>query len=368
LRILLVTFDPPTGSGGIEGRTMAYTAGLLGRSIHVEVAALSAGRGESEEPYLGTRLVRLSSSILKLPKTFGALVKMMSQSSLDTIFMLSGGSTPLGILVLGYSRLTGRRAALFFYGRDILQTIRRPVGRIFVVLSILLSEGVATNSKYTASLLPYRPGSHLTILYPGVDANISSGLPPPENHRRPFRILFVGRLVPRKGADILITAFNQLKSRHPSLRLDIVGDGPEAEKLRALADSLGLGDAVEFHGALYGPSLWRRYAESSLFVMPSRESAYETEGFGTVFLEAGVFGVPSVGTRMGGIPEAVIDGVTGKLVDCEDVVGLERILEALLESPSEMARLGRNARQRALELSWEASTNGLLRTLGQEAL
>jgi glycosyltransferase involved in cell wall biosynthesis len=366
MRMLILTFDPPVGSGGIEGRAVAYTGALVRTAVHVEVAALAPHQVMSVELYQGTTLTRLSSSILQLPRTFGTLVRMISHSSLDSIFMLSGGSTAAGLLVLGFSRLTGRKSGVFFYGRDLLQARKRTRGRILLTLSILLADRVATNSKYTAGLLPVGPRSPLAIIYPGVDARIAEGPNYDRVHMRSRRILFVGRLVKRKGADLLLTAFNSVRPALPDLRLDIVGDGPEMGNLRAQADELGLGDAVTFHGSLYGRSLWARYAEASIFVMPSRQAQDDVEGFGTVFLEAGAFGVPSIGTRTGGIPEAVIDGVTGTLVRSEDVDGLKAAILGLLADPSEMRRMGENARQRASNLSWEASTNEVLRLFAND--
>jgi phosphatidylinositol alpha-1,6-mannosyltransferase len=361
----MVTFDPPTGSGGIEGRTTAYTSGLLRSGIHVEVAAFSPGRGRSEEPYLGTRLVRLSSSIARLPWTLTTLLGMIRSSSLDSVFFLSGGSTPIGILTLSFSRLTGRRCGVFFYGKDILQARRTSGGTIIMALSVMLAGRVATNSRYTAGLLPVRPRRHLVIIYPGVDPNIAHEVSGGTLDKDHPRILFVGRLIRRKGADVLLTAFSQLGPGPPESRLDIVGDGPEMKNLRAQADTLRLGGAVTFYGPLYGPELWKRYAEASVFAMPSRQSNEDVEGYGTVFLEAGIFGVPSVGTRTGGIPEAVIDGVTGKLVNSEDVRGLRDAIQGLLDDPDESRRLGRNAKARAAQHTWEASTRQVLQLLGE---
>ena len=111
----------------------------------------------------------------------------------------------------------------------------------------------------------------MTIVYPGVDMGITGGLESERDPNSP-RILFVGRLVKRKGADLLLVAFSQLRTELPSLRLDIVGDGPESGNLRALVTTLGLSDVVTFWGALYGPDLWRKYAQASLLVMPARQS------------------------------------------------------------------------------------------------
>ncbi|MDA4120100.1 MAG: glycosyltransferase family 4 protein, partial [Thaumarchaeota archaeon] len=199
--------------------------------------------------------------------------------------------------------------------------------------------------------------------YPGVDASISKRVPDFARDEEHPRILFVGRLVRRKGADLLVSAFARLASELPTARLDIVGDGPELNGLQRLVEELHLGDSVIFYGALIGPELWRRYAEASVLVLPSRESNDDAEGFGTVFLEAAVFGVPSIGTRTGGIPEAVVNGFTGRLVAGDDVDGLKAAVKDLLENPSERLRLGENARTRVTGFSWEVSTNQVLKFL-----
>ena len=360
----MVTFDPAEGQGGIEGRAMAYTSEFLSRGIHVEVAALSPGSGGAEERYRGTRLFRLSASLVHFPQTFRSLVHIMSRSSIDSVFMLSGGSTGIGLVILAYARLTGRRSGAFFYGRDILQARNSPTGRVFLVLSVLLANGVSTNSRYTSGLLPFRPRSGPIVIYPGVDPrDVDSTAPLGRNSNSP-RVLFVGRLVRRKGADLLLSAFSRLAADLPALRLDIVGDGPEMANLHAQVDRLGLRKVVTFHGALFGQRLREAYAEATIFVLPSRQAAGEVEGFGTVFLEAGVFGVPSIGTRTGGIPEAVIDGFTGKLVNDEDIEGLGDAMRSLVNDPPEVARLGRNAQARALRLTWGRSTDRVLELLG----
>ena len=365
MRLLTLTFDPPQGQGGIEGRAMEYTERLVKRGTHVEVAAFSSGQEMPVERYQGTKLVRLSSSILRLPWTLRSLVGLMSKSSLDSVFMLSGASTGVGVLTLCFARLTGRRSGVMFYGRDLLLSRKRPSGRILLVICLLLADRVGTNSRYTMSLLPFRPRTPPVIVYPGVDERIAEVYAAKGPNRSGTRILFVGRLVRRKGADILISALGRLKAEFPSLGLDVVGDGPEMQNLLALAEGLDLGDAVTFHGALFGRRLWEVYAGASLLVLPSRQSSEDVEGFGTVFLEAGMFGIPSIGTRTGGIPEAVIDGVTGKLVEAESVDDLRNAIVSFLDDPREMARLGTNARERAMRFSWERSTDHVLQLLGQ---
>ena len=341
---------------------MAYTTGLRARGVHVEVAALSPGAKRSEEAYMGTELTRLSTSLSQLPATLAALASRLKRTSFDSIFMISGGSTFLGVLILGLAKFARVKSCVFFYGRDILQARGLPGGRLVLALSVLLAHGVATNSRFTASLVPLAQTRPLTIIYPGVGADISDGFKLERDPRSP-RILFVGRLVRRKGADLLLSAFSTLRTEFPGLRLDIVGDGPELGSLRNLVRSLDLTEFVTFWGALRGQALWEKYAQASLFVMPSRESRDDVEGFGTVFLEAGAFRIPSVGTRTGGIPEAVIDGTSGKLVESDDVAGLAAAIGDLLTDRAELERLGRNAQQRALQLTWGVSTDKVLSLL-----
>jgi len=359
----MVTFDLQTEMGGIEGRAIAYTKRFLAQGIYVEVAAFAKGQKESQGQFMGTRLVRLSSSTSRLPSSILALVSMMRNSSLDYVFMLSGGSSVLGNLILGFSRLTRRRSAVLFYGQDILRAGRRVAGRLILVTSILLADRVATNSRYTASILPIRPRCSPGIIYPGVEKNIAIGATESPGDSTHPRILFVGRLVSRKGVDLLLKAFGGLHAEFPTACLDIVGDGPEMNNLRALTRTLGLEGVVTFHGALFGSDLWAKYSEASLFVMPSRQSAYDVEGFGTVFLEAGVFGVPSIGTRTGGIPEAVSDGITGTLIDDDDTEGLRKEISSLLKDPARRKRLGSNARDHVAAFTWDSSTSSVLRLL-----
>jgi phosphatidylinositol alpha-1,6-mannosyltransferase len=364
--MLIVTFDPPKGPGGIEGRAMAYTKKLRGYGFYVEVAAISPGAVRSEEPYQGTKLARFSSSPVQSPRSLVGLVRMINRSRLDSIFFLTGGTTFIGLILLAYSKFSGRRNAVFFYGKDLLQSRARISTRISVILSVILARRVATNSRYTAGLLPMRPRRRVGVIYPGVDPPILDEQIETGRVGGPPRVLFVGRLVWRKGVDLLLEAFAPLPSSFPGLTMDIVGDGPEMNHLRSRSAELGLDGIVSFHGSLEGLRLWRLYALASLLVLPSRSSESDVEGFGTVFLEAGIFGVPSVGTRTGGIPEAVIDGETGRLVNAEDVEGLREIISELLSDPAETTRLGKGARKTAQKLNWDASCQQLMRLYTDE--
>jgi phosphatidylinositol alpha-1,6-mannosyltransferase len=346
---------------------MAYTRRLQSYGMHVEVAAISPGATHSVEPYLGTRLIRFSSSPIQATHTLTGLVKLMNRSPLDSVFILTGGTTIIGLFLLAYSKVSRRKSAVFFYGKDLLQSRRRVATRLSVILSILLAGRVATNSRFTAGLLPLKPRRPIAIIYPGVDPTVANGTDGSNSGDGSPRILFVGRLVRRKGVDLLLEAFAPLLSQFPGLTMDIVGDGPEMSRLRFRASELGLDGAITFHGTLLGQRLWQLYARASFLVLPSRISEQDAEGFGTVILEAGIFGVPSVGTRTGGISEAVIDGVTGRLVGAEDVEGLRETLYELLSNPAKTRKLGKGARELAQRLNWDASCQQVMQLYSDDA-
>jgi phosphatidylinositol alpha-1,6-mannosyltransferase len=228
--------------------------------------------------------------------------------------------------------------------------------------SNLLSKRIVTNSRFTASLLPLLALRKSTVLYPGVDPALGeSGNATSRDNKR---ILFVGRLVRRKGVDDLIAAFRLVKEAIPDVSLEVVGDGPEMSRLQHLASELGLAGSVAFLGTLRGMALYERFRECDVFAMPSRTLEDDVEGFGTVFLEAGLFGRPSVGTYSGGIPEAVLDGVTGILVKEGDASALANALKTLLVNRELSRELGDNARKRVLQdFTWHEGTNTLVKIL-----
>ncbi len=155
-----------------------------------------------------------------------------------------------------------------------------------------------------------------------------------------FRVLFVGRLVERKGVAELIEALRRLP---PALgaRLDVIGDGPERARLEALVRESGLGDRVVLRGRVPAAELRAAYGAADVLALPSvLDSRSDTEGLGVVLLEAMSYGVPVIGSRIGGIPDIVIDGETGLLVPPGDPAALATALQRLAQDEDLRARLG----------------------------
>ncbi|HET6616778.1 MAG TPA: glycosyltransferase family 4 protein, partial [Gemmatimonadota bacterium] len=172
------------------------------------------------------------------------------------------------------------------------------------------------------------------------------------------RILFVGRLVARKGVDRLLEALARIDDR--AWRLEIVGFGPERGPLEARAEALGLSDRVDFLGRLTSEELVSAYRRAACFVLPATlDERADTEGLGVVLLEAMSYGVPVVATRRGGIVDVVDDGLTGLLVE-DDPIALSRGIASLLDDPARRSALGVAGRARVRErFGWDSIVDRL---------
>jgi glycosyltransferase involved in cell wall biosynthesis len=158
-----------------------------------------------------------------------------------------------------------------------------------------------------------------------------------ESAERKRDLVFLGRLVSDKGADLVLSAAAALSQRGLTPSVTIVGSGPEAGALRTQADALGIASSVEFAGPVRGPDLVRLLSQHRVLVIPSRWS----EPFGVVALEGIAAGCVVVGSDRGGLPDAI--GPCGVTFSSGDVDALVAALERLLQDPSYVAVLRKAA-------------------------
>ncbi len=165
-----------------------------------------------------------------------------------------------------------------------------------------------------------------------------------ELNKRPGQTLigFVGHLGEQKNPLLLLQAFAPLAERFAALRLVMVGDGPMRAILTQAAHDLGVTERVDFLG--YRPVAEDLMPAFDILCMPSNY-----EGMPNVLMEAGARGVPVVATEVGGVPEIIVDGVTGLLCPAGDLAALSERLNRLLLQPNERAAMGKAARQRIQE-------------------
>ena len=211
--------------------------------------------------------------------------------------------------------------------------------RGFVRWALRTSDAVVAISSYTAREIARFANVHVRVI------PYTLGFSETHPVRRSagdgsFRILFVGRLVERKGVTYLIDAVKRLPSDIRAL-LTVIGEGPERTALEAQANVSGLDGRVDFRGRVGDEALQEAFATSDVLVLPSIVDARgDTEGLGVVLLEAMSCGVPVVGSRAGGIVDIIEDEESGLLVPPADPDELARALERLARNSALAARLG----------------------------
>jgi len=172
-------------------------------------------------------------------------------------------------------------------------------------------------------------------------------------------------LSPKYGVEFLIRAFGSLSERYKNLKLVIVGDGPIRAQLQGLADKLGLGAKVVFAGSVPNERVPEFLADFDIFAMPS---IGQGEIFGVAAVEAMATGLPVVATRVGGLPEVIKDGKTGKLIEPANIQQLSDALEYYIKSPEIRAEHGHNGRLR-VEKCYDWQNNAAqMRALYQEII
>ncbi|MDQ3310225.1 MAG: glycosyltransferase, partial [Gemmatimonadota bacterium] len=177
------------------------------------------------------------------------------------------------------------------------------------------ADAVTAISSYTAAQLQDQaPRATPAIIPFGAAVEPQAGPTPKNPPGAPFQLLFVGRLVERKGVRFLLDAVAELRSTS-DVHLEIVGDGPLRAQLQEHAQSLDIADLVGFRGSIPRTELERSFASCDAFVLPAvTDSKGDAEGLGVVLLEAMTYGKPVIASASGGIVDIVRNFETGLLV------------------------------------------------------
>jgi phosphatidylinositol alpha-1,6-mannosyltransferase len=342
MRTLVVTNDFPPRAGGIQ----AYVHALAVRQPPGEVVVYaSSWRGAAEfdaaQPFPVVR--HPTSLLLPTPDALRRVRSVARAEGCDRVWF--GAAAPLGLLARG---LALERAVASTHGHEVgwalLPGARQVLTRIGRGVDVMTYLGDYTRAR----LAPALKGVRMEQLPSGVDTlAFRPGAGGAEVRQRlglvdrPV-IVCVSRLVPRKGQDVLIRALPLVQQRIPDAALLIVGGGPDAPRLRALAASVGVADDVRLTGSVPWEQLPAHYDAGDVFAMPcrSRRAGLEVEGLGIVFLEASATGLPVVAGRSGGSPDAVLDGVTGHVVDGTSVAEVAVAVRDLLADPARAAEMG----------------------------
>ncbi|HED09058.1 MAG TPA: glycosyltransferase family 1 protein [Caldithrix abyssi] len=253
------------------------------------------------------------------------------------------------------------------------------IKRRWLQSTLLGSHKVIAVSRFTreAAVSRYNlPEEHCRVLPNGVDAvRFQPGMDiSPLKERYGLAedekvILTLARVIRRKGHDYVIRALEPLVKKYAPLRYIICGPGDEAfiNELRELARKLKLEQHVTFTGYVDSAELPVFYNLADVYIMPSREIAGDTEGFGITYLEANACEKPVIGGASGGVVDAIVDGETGYLVPPTDVKAIEERLDILLGDKARARNMGRAGRERILnEYTWQALAGRLMKIIDEK--
>lgn len=165
-----------------------------------------------------------------------------------------------------------------------------------------------------------------------------------------LRLLYVGRLSPEKGVDILLRSLADI--RQCSIHLQVIGDGPEKKFLQNLASELEIVDQIEFMGHVSEAVLWESYNSSDIAIIPSYADALPL-----VSLEAQAFGLPVIASNIGGLPDVIENGVNGVLVPAGDVNALSAVIKSMHDDPEMRQRMSMSSLDKVTRFDWQHVLN-----------
>ena len=345
----------PFGAGGLFGGGERYPLELaraLARSVDTELVTFGRSPGRAPDPQGGRLRIRVLRAVTHLGghpahPLAPALPLTVARGRADVVHTHHLWSTPSQAAIVA-GRAAGKRIAVTDHGLPPSGLGRRLPGLVHRFLAV---------SQYSAGVLG-APAARTSVIYGGADP--ARFRPDPDARRA--GVLFVGRFTPHKGLDRLLDALPEGVSLTCAGTFGHDPAPPESgygDRLRRRAAALD--GRVTFAEGVPDDDLPALYRQARVFVLPSvDENCYGrrvavSELLGLSVLEAMASGTPVVCSRLGGVPEVVVDGETGYLVEPGDVAGLRARLEELLGDPARAERMGRAARETVMaRFTWEA--------------
>ncbi len=356
-RLALITLDYPPERGGVArylGNLVQESRGMIGVFVNGTHQAIGPGHVE---------VVPMVRTMKPAWWPMVPLMRSLGRRGYDQV--LVSHALPCGTAALIAKMLGGLPYSVLMHGLDLRLALR--TGRKRFLLKYILShaKAVFVNSEAVASeVRDFHPKIKPVVITPGVEP---MSFPPRDGSRTSFGIaedsiviLSVTRLISRKGIDRLIEAMKSLPSH---VQLVVIGDGADRERLATQAASLGERFRILSHVEDSERDAW--YAAADIFAMPVRDEGDDVEGFGIVFLEAALAGLPVVVGKSGGAVEAVNDGETGLLVEPNDLSALVDALKRLEGDANLRKQMGAAGRARAMaEFRWDARWDKMRQVLG----
>lgn len=358
-RTLIVTNDFPPRPGGIENFLHSMAQRLDPERVVVYTSSWHrSGKGravtrefDAAQPYPVVR--DRATLLLPTPRVTRRAAALLRRYGCTSVWF--GAAAPLGLMAPALRRAGARRVVATTHGHEAawaqLPGARLLLRRVGEGADTVTYLGEYTRARIARALTP-AAAARMVQLPPGVDETLFHRGSGGEEVRgrlglagRPV-VVCVSRLVPRKGQDTLIRAMPRILAAVPDATLLIVGGGPYAEDLRALAGATGVSSSVRFTGPVPWEELPAHFGAGDVFAMPcrTRHGGLDVEGLGIVYLEASATGLPVVAGDSGGAPDAVLDGETGWVVPGGDQEPTAERVVTLLSDADLRKRMGERGR------------------------
>jgi L-malate glycosyltransferase len=355
MRILLLNYEfPPLGGGG--GVFTRFLAEELAKEHDVDLITTRLGDLKKRETVRGVNIFRVPVmgkrsfqsagllSLISFPLSAAAqglrLLKKKDYDVINTHFALPTG--PAGCFL---SKVSGKKNVLNVFGGDIYDPTKRasPHRNLFLrwaVRRILNhSSAIIAESEDIAGHVEtiYHPNKKAVVIPIGFPARLRSSKEKEEVSPNKDKIHFIsiGRMVKRKGFDVLIRALSLLKDIENTPNLYLIGDGPELNSLKTLSRELGMQDHIIFSGSVDDEEKFRLLSNSDIYVLSSVH-----EGFGIVLLEAMCCGLAVIATNNGGQTDIIKDGKNGILVPSQNAETLADAMRALALNSDKRKEMG----------------------------
>lgn len=362
---LFITNDFGPRAGGIE----TFVHGLIERLPRGSVVVYTSAQPDSERfdakwlNDFGVEVIRDRSKILlPTPRVIKACQKIVKSRNLTRVAF--GAAAPLGIMARAMRSAGAEKIVALTHGHEVWWAKVPPFSFAIKFMSQSI-DAITYLGDYTrgeiSKAISKSDVNKLVQIAPGID--VDHFVPTDSSELRAQLglidksvIISVGRLVHRKGQDKLISALPAIRSEVPNVHLVLVGVGPHQKYLENLVSKLNLTDCVTFIGRINYTELPKYICVGDIFAMPSRSRFFglEVEGLGIVYLEASACGLPVVGGKSGGAPDAVLVGETGVVVDGTDTSEIASACIDLLNNPELCALMGATGRAWIIEnWRWE---------------
>lgn len=302
--------------------------------------------------------------IFKWRKAIFKLYHYIKKNRINHIIV--GHILPLGIAVYLLSRILPFKYSIVLHGMDFAYAIKRPWKRFISRIILNKADKIISANSYVAILCSnfLKSGQKIKVVNPGVKdfsalERVDIDKVREKNDLNNHKILFsLGRLVKRKGFDNTIKSLRRVLDEFGDNFIYLIaGKGPDEKYLKDLA-LLELGekwdDQVKFIGEISEQEKWVLLSLCDIFIMPARDIDGDFEGFGIVYLEASLSKKPIIAGNSGGVADAVKNGVTGLLVNSNDIAEISEAILKLLGDAGLRDKLGERGRLRALnDFSWK---------------